>query len=79
MSENDLLARKKNFVVFLETVSLEPLMADKISKNFFSSGKGPIGHFFEKLIFDFSSQNGYHTTPFGLLMIFNISKKNSRA
>ena len=66
---------KKNFGVFFETLPFGPLMTDKISKKFFSSGKGPIGQYFEKLILDFNSQNGYQTTPFELLMIVNISKK----
>ena len=36
---------KKMFRSFFETVPFGPLITDKISENFFSSGKGPIGHF----------------------------------
>ena len=68
MSESDLSARKKKLFTFFETVGFGPLMADKILRKKISSRKGPFGHFFEILFFDFSGQNGYQTTPFGPLM-----------
>ena len=53
MSKSDLSARKFFFKFFFETVGFGPLMSEKIYQKKILSRKGPLGHFFESLFFDF--------------------------